>query len=183
MAEDFTTLLRRRLSAPVKDKQGKVLIDEETNSYMTALDAMVMSVVNNAMRGDIGSIAFIRNITKNDNAVEDEELVRQREEQSAKMRAQLKEQLENEGFYDGQDFEIGMLADTAILIEELNEQMRRPDFSATISEYTSTGNTKTVINPILTMRDQQQDKFWQQIDKIRKDAKERKTMRNLKKIK
>jgi hypothetical protein len=149
---------------------------------MTALDAMVMSVVNNAMKGDIASIAFIRNVTKNDNTGEDEELVRKRQEKSEKMRQQLKKQLDDEGFYDGQDFEIGMLADTAILIEELNEQMRSPDFSPTISEYTSTGNTKTVINPILTMRDQQQDKFRQQIDKIRKDAKERINAKKLKKM-
>lgn len=182
MSEDFNTILRKRLSAPVRDKQGNVLLNQETNSYMTALDAMVMSVVNNAMKGDIASIAFIRNVTKNDSQQEDEELVRQREEQCKRMRLQLTEQLKNEGFYDGQDFEIGMLADTAILIEELNQQIRRPDFSATISEYTSIGNTKTVVNPILIMRDQQQDKFRQQIDKIRKDARERINAMNLKKI-
>lgn len=182
MQADFNTLLRQRLAAPVKDKQGNILLNQDTGSYMTALDAMVMSVVNNAMKGDIGSIAFIRNITRNEQSVEDEEFARKREERTEKMRLQLKKQLDDEGFYDGQDFEISMLADTAILIEELNEQMQSPDFSPTISEYTSTGNTKTVINPILTMRDQQQDKFRQQIDKIRKDAKERITARKLKKI-
>ena len=182
MSEDFNTILRKRLSSPVRDKQGNILINQETNSYMTALDAMVMSIVNNAMKGDIASIAFIRNVTKNDNIEDDEELVRQRKEHSERMREQFTSQFMNEGLYDGQDFEIGILSDTAILIEELNEQIRRPDFSSTISEFTSTGNTKTVINPILTMRDQQQDKFWQLIDKIRKDARERINTKNLKRI-
>lgn len=182
MQEDFNTLLRQRLVAPVKDKQGNLLMNQDTGSYMTALDAMVMSVVNNAMKGDIASIAFIRNITNSGHTSDDDEIVRQRKDMSENMRKQLTEQLKNEGFYDGQDFEIGMLADTAILIEELNQQIRRPDFSATISEYTSIGNTKTVVNPILTMRDQQQDKFRQQIDKIRKDARERINAMNLKKM-
>lgn len=53
--QDLESLIKQRLSKPVKNSQGSTLLNDE-GQPLTALDAMVMSVVNNAMKGDIASL-------------------------------------------------------------------------------------------------------------------------------
>ena len=179
---DFNTLLRKRLSAPIKDKQGNLIVNSETGEHMTALEAMVMSVVNNAMKGDIGSIAFIRNITRNDDPDDGKEYRDMMRERYDKIRSKIIAQLDGEGLYDGQDVEIDLLVETVVILEQISEQMQAADFATTITEYTRDGNTKTIVNPLISLRNQQQDRFRQQIDKLRADAKERKKIQSLKRM-
>ena len=61
--QSFEDLLKARLADPVKDKTGRAIVNND-GTLMTPMEAMVMSVVNSAMKGDIASIAFIRNMTK-----------------------------------------------------------------------------------------------------------------------
>lgn len=164
--ENFEELLRARLAAPIKDKTGRVIINQDTQQAMSAIEAMVMSVVNNAMKGDIASIAFIRNFTKQPD-VNDQ--IKTAEKLQAIV-ASLTKQLQGEKLYDGQDSEIAMLAETQLLVDKLTEQMHQADFEPTITEYRRDGSTQTIINPLTKLRDDQQDRFRSQLDKIRKDA-------------
>lgn len=167
--ESFEDLLRARLAAPIKDKTGRVIINQDTQEAMTAMEAMVMSVVNNAMKGDIASIAFIRNFSKQP----DQNSQLQQQQMEAKLKAaidSLTKQLQGERLYDGQDSEIAMLAETQLLVDKLTEQMHQADFEPTITEYRRDGSTQTIINPLTKLRDDQQDRFRAQLDKLRKDA-------------
>ena len=167
--QNFEELLKARLEQPIKDKQGNLIVNQETQSYMTALEAMVMSVVNNAMKGDIASIAFIRNITHTPSQADNDrmELIRK---QAAERQRSLTTQLKSEGLYDGQDTEIEQVANIASLVEILTDQMCQADFHPTITEYRRDGSTQTTVNPLVTRRDQQQQRFQQQLDKLRQDA-------------
>ena len=164
--ESFEDLLRARLAAPIKDKTGRVIINQDTQQAMTAMEAMVMSVVNNAMKGDIASIAFIRNFTKQPDATDQ---LKAQEDLKA-ITESLKHQLQGEKLSDGQDAEIAMLAETQLLINKLTEQMHQADYEPTITEYRRDGSTQTIINPLTKLRDEQQDRFRAQLDKLRKDA-------------
>lgn len=167
--ESFEDLLRARLAAPIKDKTGRVLINQDTQQAMTAMEAMVMSVVNNAMKGDIASIAFIRNFTKQPDGI-GSAWERQTDTQLQSIINSLKHQLEGEKLYDGQDAEIAMLAETQLLVDKLTHQMHQADYEPTITEYRRDGSTQTIINPLTKLRDEQQDRFRAQLDKLRKDA-------------
>lgn len=164
--ESFEDLLRARLSAPIKDKTGRTIVNQDTGNAMNAMEAMVMSVVNNAMKGDIASIAFIRNFTKQPDSNDQMKTV----EKIQTITEALKKQLQGEKLYDGQDAEIAMLAETQLLVDKLTEQMHQADFEPTITEYRRDGSTQTIINPLTKMRDEQQDRFRAQLDKLRKDA-------------
>ena len=165
--ESFEDLLRARLAAPIKDKTGRVIVNQDTQQAMTAMEAMVMSVVNNAMKGDIASIAFIRNFTKQPDGAGMEE---QTDNQLQTIIDALKQQLQGEKLYDGQDAEIAMLAETQLLVDKLTHQMHQSDYEPTITEYRRDGSTQTIINPLTKLRDDQQDRFRAQLDKLRKDA-------------
>ena len=56
-------ILQERLAAPVRQKSGAILTNDQGESLLP-LEAMIMSVMTNAMRGDIAAIAFIQNLTK-----------------------------------------------------------------------------------------------------------------------
>lgn len=166
--ESFEDLLRARLAAPIKDKTGRVIINQDTREAMTAMEAMVMSVVNNAMKGDIASIAFIRNFSKQPD--QNSQLQQQMEAKLKTVIDSITKQLQGERLYDGQDSEIAMLAETQMLVDKLTEQMHQADYEPTITEYRRDGSTQTVINPLTKLRDEQQDRFRAQLDKLRKDA-------------
>jgi hypothetical protein len=172
--QDFNELLRSRLEAPVKDKMGNAIVNQETGEHFTALEAMVMSVVNNAMKGDIASIAFIRNITKTTDVEADEARAREMGEYMKEVVGRLRKQLQSEGLYDGQDQEIEMLAETVILTEQLTAQMHSADFSATRDEFRRDGSTQVIVNPIIKLRDEQQNRFRAELERIRNEASRRK---------
>ena len=66
--KSFEDILKEKLSTPVelKGKMGVTIMP---------MEAMVMSVMNNAMKGDISSIAFIRNISSQREEPTDEEKI------------------------------------------------------------------------------------------------------------
>lgn len=176
--QDFNELLRARLAAPIKDKQGNEIVNKETGEHLTALEAMVMSVVNNAMKGDIASIAFIQNITKVVDAAADESHKKEAEKAKLEAVAKITTQLKAEGLYDGQDQEIELLADTFLLAQQLTSQMQRAEFTATRDEFRRDGSTQVVVNPLIKLRDDQQDRFRAQMERLRTDAKKRSIAKN-----
>lgn len=171
--QDFNELLKARVVAPLKDKQGNPIVNKETGEHLTAMEAMVMSVVNKAIQGDIASIAFIQNSTKTVNPEEDKARRKEAEARKAEIIADLTIQLKGENLYDGQIQEIEMLAETFYLVEQLTAQMQAADFTATRDEFNKDGSTKIVVNPIIKLRDDQQDRFREQFSQLRRDARMR----------
>lgn len=173
MQQSFEDLLREKLSAPVRDK-NKAVITKEDGTPMTPMEAMVTSVVNNAMKGDIASIAFIRNMTREGDPLDDR---RSREEHARRLAekvTELRVQLEQEGAWDGQTEEVTQLAETALLITRLDAIKAAPDF---VEVLTDARTGKQTISPVITLRDDQQDRFDRKLDKLRQDAVRRKVQR------
>lgn len=135
-----------------------------------------MSIVNSAMKGDLAAVSLIRNLTQSWTEEQDRYA---RERSAVKMETYIQDltrQLEAEGLYDGQRQEISMLAATRLLVEYLTEQMSGAGFQPVITVYGKTGVT-TVPHPLIKMRDEQQDRFRQQLDKLRSDALKRTQMK------
>ena len=174
--QSFEDLLKARLADPVKDKTGRAIVNND-GTLMTPMEAMVMSVVNSAMKGDIASIAFIRNMTKATDPEAESQHRQRMAQRTDELEAALRSQFQNEGLYDGQDTELRQLAETALLVEQLTEEMRADDFHATLAEYRRDGSTATTVNPLITLRDQQANRFQELIDKMRQDAVKRKLNR------
>ena len=79
----------------------------------------------------------------------------------------LKHQLMEENAWDGQQTELEMLADTAILVEKLSRQMASPDFQEVITD-PRTG--KQTVSPLIALRDSQRELFDKQLAKLRREA-------------
>lgn len=170
--KSFDELLKDRLAAPVRSKQGEVL-HTENGEVMTAQDAMVMSIVNNAMKGDIAAISIVRNLTRESAGKDDATQQTEREKLMQTFFDSLKSQLQNEKAYDGQDEEIRLLAETRYLVDVITRQIQAPDFQPVIVEYGKDGTTKSKPNPLVEMHDQQEAKFKAALDKVRQEAIER----------
>lgn len=169
--KSFDDLIKERLSQPVRDKAGNLLTSKETGEVITPMEAMVMSVVNEAMKGSIQHIAFIRNIQRNDNT--DNEAAKQmHEDRRYSLIQQLRDELNTDGLSAFvQEYELEMIAEQRMLVDTLNEQISCPDFQPLISEYTAGGQMKMVLNPIVSLRDAQQKKLQQDIKEMRMEAK------------
>ena len=110
--QDLESLIKQRLSKPVKNSSGATLLNDE-GQPLTALDAMVMSVVNNAMKGDIASLLFVQNITRSRTA--DDEYFSQQQKLLKEKKEYIKTQLDAEGLYINQDEEIERVAGTLLV--------------------------------------------------------------------
>ena len=156
----FDEILKEKLQTkvPVKGKEGKTI---------DPMEAMVNALMANAMKGDIASISFIRNMTN----VADPEKERDAQDQYTRYVAEvadrLKHQLMEEKAWDGQQTEVEMLADTAIMVEKLSRATAKPDFQAVITD-PRTG--KQTVSPLIALRDNQRDLFDKQLAKIRREA-------------
>lgn len=166
-------LLRERLQQPVRDKQGNIITNKDTGQDMTAEEAMVMAIVNEAMKGSVQHFAFIRNITAVRNSTADESYRNRQQMRVCHIADRLREQLTAEHLYDGQDTEITNLAETQYLVELLSEQLHAQDFQCTTTEYRANGSTQTVVNPLIALLDAQKERFSKQLDKLRDDALQR----------
>lgn len=156
--DNLKDILREECEKPVQFPSGVVL---------SPIQVMVRSVKNNAMKGDLASIAFIDMMTRNADPVEE---ARQREEHSVRVRelqAQLTEQLKGEGAYDGQDLEIAQVAEIAETLERLNSMISAPGFQMVITDFKSGRQT---ISPAIALRDKYRELFQKEMQKLRDDA-------------
>ena len=161
----FDEILKAKLQEKVPAKNGKMIDPTE---------AMVYAVMNNAMKGDIASIAFIRNMTK---AVDPEAEKKAKEEHIAivnNFTIILRDQLKEENAWDGQTVEVAMLAEIAAMVDKLSVQMSSPDFQEVITD-PRTG--KQTVSPLIQLRDQQRELFDKQLAKLRQEAINRKLMK------
>jgi hypothetical protein len=163
--QSFDKLLREELARPATMKGGGTI---------KPMEAMVKSVVNNAMKGDLASIAFIRNMTKE----ADPESERQAREHHKALvddvQDEIVRKLDGEGLFDGQYTEVRMVAEIKVFTDELTQMMTAPDFQA-VSTDMKTGHQ--TVSPIIALRDKQRDLFQQQLAKLRQEAMQRKITR------
>lgn len=163
----FDEILKNKLNTPVpvKGKDGVT---------MDPMEAMVNALMANAMKGDIASISFIRNMTNVVNPEQERNAQEQYTKYVADIAERLKYQLIAENAWDGQQTEVEMLADIAIMVEKISRQMALPDFQAMITDL-RTG--KQTISPLIQLRDSQRELFDRQFAKLRNEAINRKIMR------
>lgn len=159
--QTFDELLRAELSKPAQMKSGGTI---------QPMEAMVKSVVNNAMKGDLASIAFIRNMTKDANPDADRQARERHQERVEKVACDIGQKLGQEGLFDGQSIEIRMVAEIKVFTDELTEMMTAPDFQA-VSTDMKTGHQ--TVSPIIALRDKQRDLFQAQLQKLRDEALQR----------
>lgn len=156
----FQDILKRELSKPVPLKnQPGVTIDP--------MEAMVKSVMNEAMKGSIQHIAFINAMTRDCDPASDAKERQAHQQQLSEICQRLTDQLKAEGAYDGQNAEIEMLAETQLLVERLNSIIAASDFQPVVTD-TRTGHQ--TVNPVITLRDKQREQFEQILDKLRTDG-------------
>lgn len=162
----FQEILSEELSKPVPVKGS--------TAQIYPMEAMARAVLSNAIKGDLASIAFISTITRGSDPEAENAHNAKMQKYRADFAASLQNQLENEGIWDGQQAELDMLADTAVLIEQLTEQMQSSDFQAIL---TDPKNGHQTVSPLIALRDKQRDIFQQQLEKLRRDAQNRQLIR------
>ena len=171
MNEELTLdeALLGRLNLAIKTKTGQTAVDEEGRP-ITATQAIAMSILNNAMKGDIQSALFIRNIASQAGGADADERRRARDEQMQRARDEIRHELETEGLYIGQDLEIEHLATSKILLDRLSAQINDPDYQDVIVTMRRDGTQSQVINPISELYEKRQSKFITDFKQMRNDA-------------
>lgn len=159
--QSFDELLRQELARPATMKSGGTI---------QPMEAMVKSVVNNAMKGDLASIAFIQNMTKKSDPSKEQEARQRHRERVNTIAEQLTTQLKGEKAYDGQDVEIREVAEIKAFVDELTDLMADPDFQS-VSTDMKTG--KQTVSPLIALRDKQRELFQTQLGKLRREAMQR----------
>lgn len=170
--QSFTEILKRELGKPVQLKNGN-------GATIDPMEAMVKSVLTNAMKGDLASIAFIHNMTKDSDPEREKETQQKHRERVDAIAEQLTKQLKGEKAYDGQDVEIREVAEIKAFVEELTEMMEAPDFQK-VSTDMKTGHQ--TISPIIALRDKQRELFQAQLAKLRQESMQRIIIRKQLKI-
>lgn len=124
MERTFEEVLREKMAQSVttRDPQTKkVKIDERTGEPLKIMpmEAMVMAVMNNAMKGDIGSILFIRGLTerRREDSDEWEEKTQKRLQDTIE---ELRQELKGQRFStDEVATELEMLARQLVVLREV----------------------------------------------------------------
>ena len=117
MDKTFEDILREKMRTPVALKN-------QPGATVMPLEAMAMSVMNNAMKGDIPSIAFINNLTKQ----REDDTPEHRSAQEKLFRdkcAALQRELEDEELWLGQQTELEQLARQALAIDRVGALMEQ----------------------------------------------------------
>lgn len=162
----FDEILKEKLQAKVPVKGKDEMIDP--------MEAMVNALMMNAMKGDIASISFIRNMTQTVDPKEEMLAHDAHVAHVAYLTGILTDQLKEENAYDGQDTEIQMLAEKAAFLVGLDAKIARSDFQPVMTD-PRTG--KQTISPLIQLRDSQRELFDKQFAKLRQEAINRKLMK------
>ena len=157
----FDEILKEKLQTPVPVKGDK------TGKTIDPTEAMVNALMANAMKGDIASIAFIRNMTQTADPEKDEKAQDEHFHTVRDYAEKLRQQLINEKAWDGQTTELVMVAETAAFIDELSQRIAAADFQPVTTDL-RTG--KQTVSPLIQLRDQQRELFDKQLAKLRQEG-------------
>ena len=162
--------LLQRMTMQIKTKQGGVAVDPETGQPLTATQAIAMSILQNAMHGDIASATFIRNITRSTDTKTEDEFRRRNEELTQRAVDDIRQSLEQEGLYLNQDADILQLARQRVQLDRMSALQEQADFEYLITEYTKDGRVQTRVNPLIEAHDRLYDKYNDRMKELRTDA-------------
>lgn len=162
--------LLQRMTMQIKTKQGGVAVDPETGQPLTATQAIAMSILQNAMHGDIASATFIRNITRSTDTKTEDEFRRLNEELTQRAVDDIRQSLEQEGLYLNQDSDILQLARQRVQLDRMSALQEQADFEYLITEYTKDGRVQTRVNPLIEAHDRLYDKYNDRMKELRTDA-------------
>lgn len=165
--------LLSELQKDVKLKGGQTAIDAETGEPMKVFDAIAKSLVNNAMKGDIAAVNYIRNLTRQVDAEAETKRQAEAEKRVAAHMAEMRKELETDGLWIGQTLEVEQLAQDLLVIDNLNAQMNAEGYSDTLQEFKKDGSVVVRINPIHEWRDKYKKQFLSDWKELRLDSQRR----------
>lgn len=174
MIENFSLeqALMAELQKDVKLKGGQVAVDENGNP-LKAFDAIAKSIMNNAMKGDIAAVNFIRNLTKSNDPDAQQKREKLAAEKLSAQMARMQKELEDDGLWLGQEMEIEQLAQNWLIIDSLNRQMQTEDYQDVLTEFRKDGSINIRINPLHEWRDKYQKQFLNDWKMLRMEASDR----------
>lgn len=156
---DISELVARKMSQPVKSKDGRVIVNDDGNP-MTIMEAIATTIVQNAMKGDSASILLVRNITKKTSTKEDvEKANKEYGEKVAYYKRMIVEELKQDGLWYGDMTEIELAAMTMCDIERVERIMQLPDTDDLITDIRKDGTQSRYINPLHPRLDELKDQL------------------------
>lgn len=168
-------LLEERLSVAVRNKAGDVLTNEQ-GGVIYPMEAMVMSVVQNAMHGDLSSLSFIHNVMKKQ--ADDPEYRRRQRAMLEQNVSDIKAQLRADGIYDEtMDFQIERLAGTLLAIQRMEEKMMEPGHEDVSEEMNRVGQVSAKVSAIDQVRQKALKQFDADLAQLRNTAMQRAVIR------
>lgn len=168
-------LLEERLSVAVRNKTGDVLTNEQ-GDVIYPMEAMVTSVVQNAMHGDLPSLSFIHNIMKKQ--TDDPEYRRRQKAMLDQNKHDIKAQLVADGIYDEtMDFQIERLAGTLLAIQRLEGKMMEPGHEDVSEEMNRVGQISAKVSAINQVRQKALKQFDADLAQLRNTAMQRAVIR------
>ena len=129
MQEQLQTLtleeaFAHELAKDVKLKGGGTAIDPDTGQPLKPAKAIAMSIMQQALKGDIAAVSFIRNFMRQTDPQEAEQRKREAADKLAATTQTLRAELERDNLWTGQVVELEQLAQDHCIIDRLNQQMQ-----------------------------------------------------------
>lgn len=167
---NFEDLLKLRLDAPVRKKGSNEVLLNERGEQMLPMEAMVMSVVNNAMKGDIASIQFIRRIS----SAEKKESIDGSVLEAARLQAEddIREMLKMEGLQveDMPPLDIERLSHDLLTLRRLEGVMESSDHRDLETEFRKDGSEFLSLSPVNRLHGELAKKFKEDLQNLRNTA-------------
>lgn len=165
MQEQLQTLtleeaFAHELAKDVKLKGGGTAIDPDTGQPLKPAKAIAMSIMQQALKGDIAAVSFIRNFLRQTDPQEAEQRKREAADKLAATTQTLRAELERDNLWTGQVVELEQLAQDHCVIDRLNQQMQADDYQDILTEMKKDGTMTVRTHPLLDIRNKLQ-KQWQ----------------------
>lgn len=167
---DLSELLIHKMQQNVKNKQGGIILNDE-GEPMTSIEAIAMSIMQNAMKGDTASILLVRNLTKK--PFSQEEADKRSEVYAEKLQHYikcLKDELDSDGLWIGQVIDVEQVAKTMVLLDRMESIMQEPDYEDLITEIRKDGTQTIRLNPLHERLDELQRQVSEGRKKLRTEA-------------
>lgn len=156
MQQSFEDILREKMAQPVSVK-GR-------DAQIMPMEAMVLSVMNDAMKGSIQAITFIRQITEGKTTDTDADR-EEREKALAEEVERLKGELRTAGLPQDETEELRLLAVEAITLRRIAGQLLSSGHTDIVSRPAAGGTDKqelSITNRLYTDLRKQWTQAWQQ---------------------
>lgn len=161
MAEqlDISELVARKMSSPVKSKDGRVIVNED-GKPMTIMEAIATTIVQNAMKGDSASILLVRNITRRISTGDEIETSnREYSERVSHYKRIIEGELKEDGLWYGNMTEIELAAMTMCDIDRVERIMQLPETDDLITDIRKDGTQYRYLNPLHSRLDELKDQL------------------------